>query len=324
MIKINLLHNQLSSPAVRENVVKKDDPTGQTFRSEAKKSGSRVIKLTFTLIAIIGLCIWLYVERYKVVNWTEQYTGPLNILPPIEKEPSPEMIEDQRREKIRQLYMTNTIRQQNRDIQFLSRLDTLRSTSPMIFVSTFTLDGNDYSIDFYGKSEKEIIEFTNAYLNAKVIDETRPEKIERDSKIAGFRFKRTLSGTLRVPAAADTDTVNTVYIPIDKAKKKIKLLALSDTLRSEEIGKSKESKSVVMTKHSEQFKIFGKSENFVKFARTLSRLNLNVEMTRYELSYALRDSRQKDPKKIRPDEVLFDYNILIPTAVSDSAQTDTK
>lgn len=324
MIKINLLHNQLSTPVARESTLKKDDPTGHTFKSEAKKSGSRIMKLTFTLIILIAGIIWLLMERYTVVTWVEQYTGPLNILPPVEQGPTPEMIEEQRREKIRELYMVNTVRQQTRDIQFMSRLDSLRFNNTKVFVSNFTLDGNDYAIDFYGKTEKDVIEFTNAYLNSRVIDETKPEKIERNSKVAGFKFKRTLLGTLRLPASLETDTIRTTYIPVDKAKKKFKLLALSDTLQAEELGKSKESKAVIMTKHSGQFKVSGKSENFLKFASTLSKLNLNVEMTRYEITYALRDPAQKDPKKIKPDIVLLDYNVLIPTTVSDSSNTPAK
>lgn len=324
MIKINLLHNQLSTPVARESVVKKDDPTGQTFRSAAKKGGARVMKLTILFIAIIAGGIFLIMERYTVVNWVEQYTGPLNLLAPVEEAPSPEMIEEQRREKIRQLYMANTIRQQTRDIQFLTHLSALRQSKSAIFVSAFTLDGNDYAIDFYGKTEKEIIEFTNAYLNSKTIDETRPEKIERDSKIAGFKFKRSLSGTLRLTTGAETDTISTVYIPLEKAKKKVKLLALSDALQADDTGKSKESKGVIMGKHSVQCKITGQMENFLKFATTLSKLSLNIEMTRYEITFALRDPRQKDIKKMKPDVILFDYNVLIPTTVSDTAATDGK
>lgn len=324
MIRINLLQNQLSTPVARENILKKDDPTGQTFRSEARKSGSRIIMLIVILIAVLGTGIWLYMDRHAVVNWVEQFTGPLNILEPVEEGPSPEMVEEQRREKIRQLYMANTIKQQTRDIQFLIRLDSLRLGNPNIFVSTFTLDGNDYAIDFYGKTEKDVIGFTNAYLNAKAIEETKPENIERNSKIAGFKFKRALLGTLRLPAGNESDTAATTYIPVDKAKKKIKLLALADTLQAEELGKSKESKAVIMSKHSAQYKISGKSESFLKFITTLSKLNLNIEMTRYELTYALRDPKQKDRKKIKPDVILFDYNILIPTTVSDTTKTNAK
>ncbi len=324
MIKINLLQNQLSTPVARENLVKKDEPTGQTFRSEARKSGSRFMKLTLFLLVLIGGIIWLYMERYAVVSWAEQYTGPLNILAPVEEAPSPEMIEEQRRERIRQLYMANTLKQQNRDFQFLSRLDSLRFKHANVFVSNFILDGNDYTIDFYGKSEKDVIDFTNAYLTAKTIDETRPDKIERDSKISGFRFKRSLYGTLRVPPAKEGDTVATTYIPVDKAKKKIKLLALADSLQTEEIGKPKESKAVIMTKHSTQFKFSGTSGNFLKFIATLSKLSLNVEMTRYDITFALRDPKQKDKKKIKPDVMLFDYNILIPTAVLDSSKSSGK
>ncbi|MBL7994523.1 hypothetical protein JNM05_04050 [bacterium] len=324
MIKINLLHNQLSTPVARESAAKKDEPTGQTFRSAARKGGARVMKLTILFISIIGGGIFLVMERYTVVNWVEQYTGPLNILPPVEEAPSPEMVEEQRREKIRQLYMANTIRQQTRDIQFLNHVNTVRLSNPAIFVSEFTLDGNDYAIDFYGRTEKEVIDFTNAYLNSKTIDETRPEKIERDSRIAGFRFKRSLTGTLRLTTGAETDSISTVYIPLDKAKKKVKLLALSDALQADDTGKSKESKGVIMGKHGVQCKITGQMENFIKFATTLSKLSLNIEMTRYEITFALRDPRQRDIKKMKPDAILFDYNVLIPTTVSDSAATDGK
>lgn len=324
MIKINLLQNQLSTPVPRESLVKKDEPTGQTFRSAARKSGSRTLILTIVLLVLTGGSIGLFMERYAVVSWVEQYTGPLNLLTPVEDAPSPEMIEEQRRERIRQLYMINTVKQQNRDFQFLSRLDSLRARYTNIHVSGFVLDGNDYKIDFYGKTEKDVIEFTNAYLNAKAIEENRPDKIERDSKFAGFRLKRTLYGTLRVPPAKEADTVSTTYIPVDKAKKKIKLLALSDSLQTEEIGKPKESKAVIMTKHSTQFKFSGTSGNFLKFIATLSKLNLNVEMTSYDITFALRDPKQKDKKKIRPDVMLFDYNILIPTAVSDSSKANGK
>jgi hypothetical protein len=263
-------------------------------------------------------------ERYAVVSWAEQYTGPLHILAPVEEAPSPEMIEEQRRERIRQLYMANTIKQQTRDFQFLSRLDSIRSKHGNVFVSNFILDGNDYTIDFYGKTEKEVVDFTNVYLNTKVIDETRPDKIERDSKIAGFRFKRSLYGTLRVPPGKEADTAATTYIPVDKAKKKIKLLALADSLQTEEIGKPKESKTVIMTKHRMQTKISGTSSHFLKFIATLSGLNLNIEMTRYDIAFALRDPKQKDKKKIKPDVMLFDYNILIPTAVSDTSKATVK
>ncbi len=324
MIKINLLQNQLSTPVAKETLLKKDDPTGQTFRSEARKSGARTIKLVVVLLVLIGGSIWLYMERYAAVGWVEQYTGPLNILPAQEEAPTPEMIEEQRRERIRELYMVNTIKQQSRDLQFLTRLDSLRMTSANVFVSSFILDGNDYAIDFYGKTEKDVTEFTNAYLNTRLIDETKPEKIERDAKIAGFRFRRSLTGTVKAPPASENDTVSTTYIPIDKAKKKIKLLALADSIKAEEIGTPKESKAVIMTKHSTQFRFSGETKNFLKFIATLGKLNLNVEMTRYEFTYTVRDPKQKDRKKIKPDVILFDYNILIPTSVSDTSKTAGK
>ena len=321
MIKINLLQNQLSSPVSKESLIKKDEPTGQTFRSEARKSGARTIKLTLTLMAVITLCIWLYMERYAAVAWVEQFTGPLNLLAPLEEIPSPEKIEEQRRDRIRQLYMVNTIKQQARDHQFLTRLDSLRSSSANVHISNFELDGNDYGIEIYGKTEKDVSEFTNLYLNTKFIEENKPEKIERSSKIAGFRFRRSLIGTLRVPPGNESDTASTTYISIDKAKKKIKLLALADSLQAEEVGTAKESKAVIMTKHSAQFKITGETRNFLRFIGILGKLNLNIEMTRYEMTYALRDPKQKDKKKIKPDVILFDYNILIPTTVSDTSKT---
>jgi hypothetical protein len=320
MIKINLLHNDLTMPAARERTgEEKVVSTGKTIELEAKKSTRRLFLMVIFLVLLIAGAVGLYNQRYEVVAFVEPYTGPLNILPPREEAgPSAEVMEEMRLEKIRQQYMANTFRIQRRDLLFLTRVDSLKNTKSRIQMASVTLDNdNSFILELFGKSESDLVEYTKIFLDYKAIDELKLQDVRRSKEMPGFGFQRTLQGSLRVPAFDEADTLKTNFIDLEKAKKKMKLLAKEDTLKTDEAGKMTTSNGVVMTTHSGKFLFEGKVDRFLRFARKLNRMSLNIEFTKYSITYVPEgDKKKADKKKQKPDSVIMDYNILIPAKVT--------
>ena len=309
MIKINLLNNQFEAPLQAEVSTDTKESVARVIKQEAKKSSRRVVVLMIIFMIIIFGGISLFIYRYEAVAFVEQYTGPLNLLAPVEEGPTAEQLEKQRQEKIRQLYMDNTIRLHRRDISFFTFIDSLIKTTP-VFVRYATLDNNDYSIEFFGRTEKEMKDFTAAFLTFKVLESNKINEIEPGSRVPGFRFRRVLNGTLRVPAVvAEVLDVKTTYLMVDKSHKKLQLIALESKLKLAVSRDLKSVKGVVMTKYSGEFKIAGAPDAYLKFLTKVNGLYLNIEFTHHEITY---------PRKSEAGTITVGYNVLIPTDMAES------
>ncbi len=323
MIKINLLHNDLTMPTPRERTGEEKATTGSsTIQSEAKKSTRRFVYTVVLLLALISGGVALYMQRYEAVDFVEKFTGPLNILPPREDAgPSAEALEEARLEKIRQQYMANTSRIQNRDYKFMLRIDSLKSVNAKIQVANVTLDNdNTFIIVLFGKTKNDIIEFTRIFFDYKPIEEFRPQEIKPSREMPGFGFNRTLQGSLRV-LSSDADSVKTNYLELDKAKKKMLLLAKGDSLKITEEGKMTTSNGPVMTAYAGTYRLEGRMEKFFKFVHQINQLSLNIELTKYNIEYVPDYEKKKaDKKKPKSDVVRIDYNVLVPTKVTAAAK----
>ncbi len=321
MIKINLLHNQLSTPLAHERTGETMLVSDRTVASEARKSSRMVLIMTILFLALIAGLLAVYMNRYRVVAYLEQYTGPLNILAPETTEPTAAQVEEERRTKVRQLYMLNTIRIQSRDFRFLHKLDSLaRSANPKNpRIALLLLEGNDFELHLYAKNAKEIKDFTKTAYGLGSIEIISPEEPRPNRTLPGYRFFSVAAGSVRVPAQAEGDTVTvaTRFVDIDKMKKTISELAAKNALKTSEQDEMKVTKGVVMNKHRIGMRLEGSSQDFLKFLRQLNALSLNIEELKYGITYG-------DPKDKRrkPDVIEFDFNVLMPVA-ADAASADS-
>lgn len=321
MIKINLLRNDLSTPATRDRTGELLMPaSNKTISQEAKKSYRRFIMLVIFLIVFIGGSIYGYLERYAVVAFVEQYTGPLNILPPQETGPSAAELEEQRRERIRQLYMSNTVNVQTRDFQLLKTIDSLNTVSKNLWITTLQLEGNDntFNMEIYGKTEKDIAQFTKDIKGVGVIESIRPQANKPGTAVPGFRFKTVIFGNLYPAPSADKDTalMKPNYLSVPEVKKAMIQLSKKHKLKMTEEGSMNETRGVVMITHKGQFRVEGNYSDFLKYVKELNRLSLNMEWTKYNASY----TAQKDKKNPKPDILLLEYNVLSPVQLADSSK----
>ncbi len=319
MIRINLLNSQHAVAHTRDRTGETVLGSERTVSTEARKSSRMVWILTVGLILLIVGGIMLYTKRYEVVAYLEQYTGPLNILPVQEVALSAEEIEEQRRDKIRQLYMTNTYRIQGRDLFFLSKMDSLRGEArkpgyPRI--ASLSLEGNDFVLDVYARSIKEFAELTKAVVTVYTVEAVKPYDPKPSKAMAGYRYYRPVEGTLRIPSSAETDTslVETRYASLDKARKMVTDLAVKNRLKAEEQDEMKLTKGVVVNKYRVGLKLEGASSDFFKFLKQLGALSINVEQAKCGIVYA----EQRDARKPRPDVMEFDYNVLVPVRVTEA------
>lgn len=296
----------------------------RTVASEAKKSSRVLAVMMILILAIIGGSIAVYMKRHEVVAFVEQYTGPLNLLEADQPaEPTPAQLEEERREKVRQLYMLNTLRIQNRDSKFLSKLDSLaRTNNPKLpRITSVVLEGseNAFELALYGKTAKEIKDFTKTLYEIGWIESIRPDEPQPNRKLAGYRFFSVASGSVRVPPAAEGDsTVDTHYGDVAKVKKTVFDLAAKYNLKASEQDEMNMTRDVAMTKHRLGLRLEGASVDFLKYIRQINSLSLNIEQLKHGIVYG-------DPKDKRrkPDVMELDFNILIPVLPADGTASSS-
>ncbi len=323
MIKVNLLDNHFAVPIVKETT-DTDTSASKVIQREAKKSARRLSRIVLLLIGVIGGSVASYMQRYEIVETLEQYTGPLNILPPRDIMQDAEVAEDVRQERIRQLYMLNTVRVQERDFLFLSRVDSTKNAmKDRIYLFQILLDGNDFSMKIYGKTEKDVAEFTKTIIDSRQVEDNKPSSIEPSTALKDKKFKRTLNGTLKGPGiASDADAagVKTNFLEPDRTLKKIIEMAKANSLKVSQDPKMTTSKGVVMITHSGEFALEGTIASFTKYIHQINQLNLNVELTEYQIDYTNAELKKADKIKNDKDVATLKFNVLTP---SKPAETHT-
>lgn len=328
MIKINLLENHFAPPAQHEKT-DSDTSAGKTITIEAKKSQRRLLFIILIFVALVGGLTYGWVERYAVVAWLEQYTGPLHLLPEQDMETAAKAAEEARQEKIRNLYMYNTIRYQERYRRFLFRTDSIVSANSQKWhLTSLGVEESNYAFDVFSKTQKDLEDFTVLFLESKSIDETKPQAIKPTSLVKGLGFKRTMSGTLKTvstPSDSEIVALKIIYLDLEKAKQKILDGARNAGLKILQDGKMTSSKGVVMSTHSGELKLEGSVSDYFKYMAKLNEMRFNFEIGEIDIQYADYSARRKaDKKKPVPDTIFMKYSILLPRQSESADSTKTK
>lgn len=314
MIKINLLENHQTVPETHRKTA--GESTGETvIKKEARKSSRFLLYLVISLIIIIGLSIAGYIFRYEVVSFAEQYTGPLNLLEPVEPEISADRLEELRRERIRTQYMVNTYSIQTRNQGFLERIDSIDQSVDPLWISSFSLDVNDFKIEIYGRNEKVFTDFTKQVVLAPNVESVKPSDSKATSVMRGYSLKKTITGSLRVISESKHDTaVTPLFLSKDSVILNMNSLAAKTGIKLKAESQLAQNKGVIMNKFSGHVRAEGLSSQLMLFLREFNLKKLNCEWVKYDLTYTV----QKGKRKTKPDTLLMDFEILIPNKPNDT------
>ncbi len=315
MIKINLLENHLSVPETKPKAAR--EHTEETvIRKEAKKSSRFLLRLIILFIILIAGGIASYIFRYEIIAFAEQYTGPLNILAPVEPEISSEQLEEMRRDKIRTQYMANTYDIQFRNHLFLSRVDSMDQSNEQFWISSLILDVNDFKIEIYGKKENAFTEFTKQLVLTSNVETVKPLDSKATSVMRGYFLKKMIQGSLKVIGESPADKrIPTVFYAKDTIINKMNELARKTGVKLQAETQIAQNKGVIMNKFRGKARAEGMSQQLMLFLKTFTDMKLNCEWVSYNLTY----SAPSGKKKNQPDVLLMDYEIFIPNKLNGSS-----
>lgn len=318
MIKINLLKNDLSMHGPRERQVFVVESATDVIKLEAKKSSRRVVFFMILFTLLIGGTVMGYINRYPLVAFVEQYTGPLDILPPQVVPLTQEQIEQMRREKRRMNYVHNTILNHERDYRFLLFLDTSNANNPNVWLSSVDLDGNDFTLDMFGKAENDLKAYSNQITQLDLVKSRDPKDIKSSSAVPGYAFRRQMLGVLVSPQVDENDssTVSAAFPDVKKTNSIIRELAVRNLSKATLEERPGQTKGVIFDKYSSTLRVESSASDFLKFLKKLQQEPLNFELTKYTVNYTVQ--RTGRPK---PDVIAVEYNVLIPVLAA--VKTDT-
>ncbi len=319
MIKINLLKNDLSMHGPRERPVFVVESATDVIRLEAKKSSRRVVIFMVLFTLLIAGGVLGYINRYPLVAFIEQYTGPLNILSPQVVPLTQEQIDQMRREKRRMDYVRNTLLMHERDHRFLLFLDTSNTNNPNVWLSSVDLDGNDFTLDMFGKTENDLKAYSNQVTQLDLVKSRDAKDIRSSSAVPGYAYRRQMLGVLISPQIDETDSssVSVAFPDVKKTNGIIRELAVRNLSKASLEERPGQTKGVIFDKYSSTLKIESPASDFLKFLKMLQQQQLNFEMTKYTINYTVQRSGR--PK---PDVAALEYNVIIPV-IHTSAKTDT-
>lgn len=309
MIRVNLLQNQLNVSETRPKTLA-DSTASTVIRQEAKKSSRFFFFLIIFFSILIGGGVSAYLFRYEVVAFIEQYTGPLNLLTPVEPEISSQQLEEQRREKIRAQYIHNTYILQKRNHAFLARIDSLDQTNDRIWISRLTLDVNDFNIELYGKGEKDLSDFFIQVVATANTELLKQNESKASSAVRGYALKKNITGSLKVSTEPIPENYAVpVFYSKDTVLQKIQEIAKKTGVKFKTDGKSILTRGVVMDKMRGTAQAEALSAQLILFLQHVYEMKLNVEWVSYSLSHTV----QSGKRKTKPDNLKLDYEIFIPS-----------
>lgn len=320
MIKINLLKNDLSMHAQREVSALGTESATEVIQLEAMRSSRRVYKFMIVFVILIGAAVTGYLYRYPIVEFVEQYTGPLNLLPPQVKPLTQEEIEQLRQKKRRDDYMRNSLMDRERDYTFLHSLDTSNANNPAVWLASVDVDGNDFTLDMFGKTENDLKAFSNFITQLPVVKNRDAKDVRSSSAIPGYSFRRQMLGALVVSQTNDEDTteVHVSFADVKKAHQMVQTMAKKKLPKVTAEAKESIQKGVDFDAYAATIKIEASSAEFLRFLKDLKGEKMNFEFSRYTINYTV----QTNPSRPKPDIISFEYNVLTP-AVRAAAKTDT-
>ena len=297
-----------------ETIIKDDI---QDFAIGAKKSHRLMFRMMIVIIALIAGGIYVGVNRYAVVAWVEEYTGPLNLLEAPAAAIDPLVAEEQRREKIRQLYMANNFKGRERELTFIISLDSLKRESPSVFIGSLQLEESEAVVEVFGKSEKDVKTFVKDVQTLRGLRKLNTQALKVSSAIPGFRSKQMITATLRplVPEGADS-IYKQIYQPTGAVRSILKKQTEGTKLKIKSEGDSTITRDVALHKFHSEIRFEGPIGWFLNYLIQLHQMELNLEITKYSMTYAPPHKKQK------PDEEVLEYNILMPLMMKD-AKPDT-
>ncbi len=313
MIKINLLENHLSVPESQHRHL--GETTGETvIRKEARKSYRFLIIMICVLTGLVGLSIAGYIFRHEIVSFAEQYTGPLDLFEPVEPEISGELVEEMRREKIRNEYMINTYALQRRNYVFLSRVDSVDQANDQLWISVLNLDVNDFKVEAFGRNENQFTEFTKQLVLTPYVESVKPSDSKATSVMRGYTLKKTITGSLKVLTEVLPDTASAPkFTTKDSALIIMNQLAAATGIKLKTESQMAQNKGVIMNKFRGHARAEALSSQLMLFLKEFNSRKLNCEWVSYQLTYAA----QKGKRKTKPDTLLLDFEIFIPNKSSD-------
>ncbi len=323
MIKINLLENHLSVPEPHAKAVTSHDTSaGKTIRAEARKSYRFLIFLIILIIVIIAGSVFGYIYRYPVVEFVEQYTGPLNLLSPPPEEIPLEVLEEQRRERVRIRYMDNTFKIQKRDLHFIKKLDSLDKADDRLWISNMTLDGNDFNIDAFGKKDDVFAALSKNIILIPSVETVKPSEVKVSSVAKGYSLKSNITGSLRIPPESPEESLkpHKTFLSTDQVKKQIESLAAKYKIKLSEPKPMAHNKGVVMDKYRGHLRLEGLSSDLISFFSDFASQSINAEWISYNFVYTY----QKFKKALKPDVCTLEYDVLIPPKAAETTGSASK
>ena len=307
MIKVNLLNNELSAPPARQA-----DPLENTsellIQAVAKKSKKRLVKFLVILLVIVCSGFAAFLNRLELLDYLEQYTGPIPIL---EIERKGDKAKELELYLSQVKYMHSQLWKQGRDFSFLNNFNQVAFSFPKLQLASIEILDHDFLIKVLNNSRFEVTKFTKKMESVKEIDSVYSINTIPEYKDRNFKLSTEIMGQLDTRAKRDSSekfnfknriaSEQNIYSLLEKNR-----LTLTDTLSFDP------KQVIIFYKYKKELKFEGGINDFMQFYLDLITESLPIEVIKIRIEIQPVERKQR----ARINKYMIQYNILEPVTIS--------